>query len=211
MSYTDFSAEYNKGKKRKFFEGSTHPIKSHNDFLKLVKKDSKKYIRWIDRGKMDRVTSSLKSAIKLTDKAIKMERGDNRNQKYKVKWDCYGGDADKNLLYAAAIIRTAKKIGGEDGKELGELAKKLYVQVKMPELGEKRIREIPRKKVKRSKFSNLLKKIFLFAAAGTSLIFLSPNITGNTIANLSMNISDAIGLALIIFSAIFGFLLVRKN
>jgi len=180
--------------------------KTKAEFAKAIKKKTETNLWSIDRGRIDKVILKAKEEAKEGIQHYK-----KFSKKYGMKMKTVEIlNPEHYLITAAATASTGSKIGGKEGKELAEIAKEMYDHLDMSDEG--RLKAwAPRKKIPRDKISRLLRKLFLFATAGTSLLFLSPNITGNTIANLSMNLSDAIGLILLIFSGILGFLLMKKN
>lgn len=92
---------------------------------------------------------------------------------------------------ALAFIRDLKKLGREAGKEAGQ--------------------EIKQEQEKKKSLEGKVTSIISLGTLAGAIGFLSSNITGNTIANLSVNASSSIGIALFAIAVLTGLFYVKSK
>ncbi|MBU4069774.1 MAG: hypothetical protein KJ646_02220 [Nanoarchaeota archaeon] len=208
--------DYNKAKKENFlYENLKGEKDSYDKFENKIlweKKDIKRMIKRNSKFKRyDEYIEGLKRDIDLWKELVNSGKRDNAMQDSEEVplWGKRGknviGDIQNYQKKAIACMEVAEEVGGEKGKELGKLAEKMY-----DDLDCYYGMDVKKYDGETSKIDKgLLKKLFLVALIGGGLLFLSPNLTGNAVGNLSNNASNLIGGVLFLIGLVGAFFSVR--
>jgi len=164
-----------------------------------------------DRENIPKYLPKFKEAARLYEKLGNWKAAFNLLQWYQYHYEA-GKIAEKVKDYSSAIDEYKKALRGWEARRRPDLRQEKISKLKqkIEELERKKDRELSHKKDK-----GLTSKLSLFIITlvgfGASIFFLSPSITGNSIANLNITDSSWMGVVSFVLSLFLGFFWIRSN